>query len=202
MKRVIAIGSALAMLAIPAGAAAKPDHTDRVNAAKECRTERGATDATREAFVAKYGTNGNKRNAFGKCVSRRAKDEAKEGVTAHKSAVTDCKAERDEIGAEAFAAKYGTGKNGKNALGKCVSTQAKAKEQEADAEDQEQIADRKSAAKTCDEERGTTAESKAAFGEKYGTNDNNRNAFGKCVSQTAKALHEEHEDEQENETQA
>jgi hypothetical protein len=195
MKRVIAIGSALAMLAVPAGAAAKPDHADRVNAAKECRTERGTTSATREAFVAKYGKNGNRKNAFGKCVSRRAADEAQEGVTAHKNASKECKAEAETLGAEAFAAKYGSGKKGRNAHGKCVSQKARAHEADADAADEHASADRRSAAKTCAEERGDTAETRAAFAEKYGTNANDRNAFGKCVSQTAKALHAQHEQE-------
>ena len=39
---------------------------------------------------------------------------------AHSDAVKNCKAERTADPA-AFAAKYGTNKNGKNALGKCVS---------------------------------------------------------------------------------
>jgi hypothetical protein len=36
-----------------------------------------------------------------------------------------CKAERAEIGVDAFREKYGTNKNGKNAFGKCVSSQKK-----------------------------------------------------------------------------
>ena len=45
------------------------------NAAQECRAERALDE---DAFSAKYGTNANKRNAFGKCVSGNAKggDEA------------------------------------------------------------------------------------------------------------------------------
>ncbi len=52
--------------------------------------------------------------------------------------------------------------------------------------DQSQSVD-KNAAKVCKAERGTTAQSIAAFKEKYGTNKNKANAFGKCVSQLAKA---------------
>jgi hypothetical protein len=189
MKRVIATGAALALLAVPTGAVAKPDQTDRVNAATECRTERGSTPATREAFKAKYGTNKNKRNAFGKCVSQRAKDEEQEGATAHKNASKECKAEAEELGVAAFTAKYGSGEKGKNAHGKCVSAKTKAHEQKADAEDQQQIAERKSAAKTCADER--TEIGREAFAEKYGTNKNKRNAFGKCVSKTAKAQHDD-----------
>ncbi len=43
------------------------------NAAKKCKAERGTTDASIAAFKAKYGTNANKANAFGKCVSKLAK---------------------------------------------------------------------------------------------------------------------------------
>jgi hypothetical protein len=187
MKKLIAVGSAVAMLAIPAGATAKPDATDRSNAAKECRAERGSTPATREAFVAKYGTNGNKKNAFGKCVSKRALDEEQEGVAAHKNASKECKAEAETLGDEAFALKYAA--KGGNAHGKCVSQKAKQHEAEADAADQELIAERKSAAKTCAAERKEIG--RDAFADKYGTNKNKSNAFGKCVSQTAKALRED-----------
>jgi hypothetical protein len=41
---------------------------ETVNAAKTCKAERKALGA--EAFRAKYGTNRNKSNAFGKCVSK------------------------------------------------------------------------------------------------------------------------------------
>ena len=67
------IAAVLVMLATPALAQAteKPTSTDRVNAAQECRFERGTSAATREAFAARY------RN-FGRCVSKRARDEASE----------------------------------------------------------------------------------------------------------------------------
>ena len=41
-----------------------------INAAKQCKSERAANPA---AFKAKYGTNETKSNAFGKCVSEKAK---------------------------------------------------------------------------------------------------------------------------------
>jgi hypothetical protein len=133
----------------------------------------------------KYGTNKTKSNAFGKCVSRRALDEEQEGATAHENASKECKAEAETLGPDAFATKYGTGKNKRNAHGKCVSSKAKQHEAEADAEDKEQIAARKNAAKTCAEEREDAGDE--AFDAKYGTNASKSNAFGKCVSKTAKA---------------
>ena len=47
--------------------------------------------------------------------------------TDEKNAAKECKAERgtDSATQEAFTLKYGSGKNGKNALGKCVSERAK-----------------------------------------------------------------------------
>jgi hypothetical protein len=45
------------------------------NAAKECRAER---EADAETFQENYGTNTNKRNAFGKCVSGKVKHQPEE----------------------------------------------------------------------------------------------------------------------------
>ncbi len=177
----------------PAAASAKPTQTDKQNAAQECKTERGSTDATREAFRAKYGTNANKRNAFGKCVSQTSREEEAERSEARTNAAKECKTERGETAESraAFAAKYGAKGNG---IGKCVSQKAKENKAEADAEDAAEADARKNAAKQCDEERGDSDASRAAFAAKYGTNASKRNAFGKCVSQKAK---EQQEDEQE-----
>jgi hypothetical protein len=183
MKRVIGIGVALALLVAPLGAVAKPTKTDRTNAAKECRAERGATSATKEAFRLKYGTNKNGKNAFGKCVSRRAKSEENQRENALTNAAKACKAERDQDAA-AFKEKYGTNKNKSNAYGKCVSQKAKELKAAADAADKKKAEARKNAAKECATERKADP---AAFKQKYGTNRNKKNAFGKCVSQLAKA---------------
>ena len=45
------------------------------NAAQECRAER---EEDAEAFQETYGTNANKRNAFGKCVSGKVKHQPEE----------------------------------------------------------------------------------------------------------------------------
>jgi hypothetical protein len=185
MKKItVALGLALA-LALPAGAIAKPhpDNADKRAAKAECKTLRGNTDATREAFRTQF-------RSFAACVRATAVEEAKEEKAAHTNAAKECKAERT-ADAGAFAEKYGTGPNGRNAYGKCVSQKAKAKEQAADAEDAEDAVEFKNAAKECDSERTADA---AAFAEQYGTNENNRNAFGKCVSSKAS------DDEEETET--
>jgi hypothetical protein len=104
------------------------------NAAKECRAERSEDPA---AFREKYGTNENKKNAFGKCVSQKASEkkaaldaedeedaedaEDEEDADESKNAAQECAAERDQDPA-AFQEKYGENKNGKNAFGKCVSS--------------------------------------------------------------------------------
>jgi hypothetical protein len=86
----LALGLA-AVLLIPAGATAKPGpgkkpaakqqceaergKSNRENAhgkcAKECAAERGRTGA--KAFTIAYGTNENGRNAFGRCMSAKAR---------------------------------------------------------------------------------------------------------------------------------
>lgn len=103
-----------------------------------------------------------------------------------KNAAKYCKAVRDSKGVEAFQTAYGTNKNKKNAFGKCVSQKAKAARAEQDEDDAEEAEDRKAAAEECDAERGETQETRKAFEDKYGTNGNKRNAFGKCVSQKAR----------------
>jgi hypothetical protein len=123
-----------AAVALPAGAVAKPNHVDRVNAAQECRAERGDSAATHEAFREKYGTNKTKRNAFGKCVSKQARVEKRERVAERRAAARSCRSERADIGVDAFRDKYGTNRNKRNAFGKCVSQTVKAEREEQEEE--------------------------------------------------------------------
>jgi hypothetical protein len=181
VRRLLMMVGALAVLAIPAGSAvAKPSKADKREAQKECREERGTTEATREAFKAEY------RN-FGDCVSQKARESKAERKKAKKNAARECREERGDTDAsrEAFREKYGTNANGSNAFGKCVSQKAKAKRVEEDADDADEAEERKNAAQECDAERGETEESRKAFEQEHGTNGNKRNAFGKCVSAKA-----------------
>jgi hypothetical protein len=112
MKKItVAIGVVGALL-VPSAAAAKPDpdKADTRAAVSQCKSERGATKATREAFKAKY-------RSMRRCV----REKAAEQQAARKNAAKECKAERAEIGPQAFADKYGTNGNKRNAFGKCVS---------------------------------------------------------------------------------
>jgi hypothetical protein len=92
--------------------------TDLKNAAKECKAERAADPA---AFTKKYGTNKNGKNAYGKCVSAKARAATEQETAARVNAAKTCKKLRTENKA-AFEATYGTKKN---AFGKCVSKTAK-----------------------------------------------------------------------------
>ena len=167
MRKTLSALAAAAALALVPGASAVAEETNAAQACKQQRSTMG--EAT---FKATYGTNKNRSNAFGKCVSKmqKAQEENRESANAQ------CRAERDADPA-AFAQKYGTGKNGKNAFGKCVSQKAKASNDETS----KAVVN---AAKACKAERKADPQ---AFQSKYGTNENDRNAFGKCVSSKSKA---------------
>src|SRR4051794_26284869 len=114
MRSTLILAGVAGALFTPAAArAGTPTPTDRHNAAQECRFERGSTAATREAFAARYGTGASKRNAFGKCVSAKARDEAAEHTDAEASAPQACRAEQGTTkeSRAAFALKYGTNHN-------------------------------------------------------------------------------------------
>ena len=163
----------LALLAIPAWAVAgTPTPADQAAAVKQCSTERTAMGAP--AFKLLYGTNANKSNAYGKCVSALAKQNAQN----RSNASAACRSERAADPA-AFAAQYGTGKNHKNAFGKCVSSKAKTAAAK-------QVHATVNAAKQCRTEQQADP---AAFKDHYGTNANKSNAFGKCVSTKVKQSH-------------
>jgi hypothetical protein len=167
MRKLI-VTIAVAAAAAPAAALAQTT-PPTPSPSQQCRAQRAAMGAT--AFAQTYGTNANRSNAFGKCVSKIARTQRAE----HSDAVSACRAERS-ADATAFANTYGTGRNKRNAFGKCVSAKARA---EAGARQSATIA----AARTCRAERRTLGAT--AFADKYGTNRNKRNAFGRCVSQKA-----------------
>jgi hypothetical protein len=166
MRRVLFILTTT-LLAVPAFALADnpPSAADQSAAQSQCAAQRTGMGVT--AFKLLYGTNSNRSNAFGKCVSKLASQNAHN----HSNAAAQCRTERSADPA-AFKAKYGTNKNKSNAFGNCVSQKAKAA---AAAQQQATI----NAAKTCTTERKADP---AAFKAKYGTNPNKSNAFGKCVS--------------------
>jgi hypothetical protein len=174
-KRLYALAAAAA-LAVPAVAIAdQPSQQNRQNAAQYCKAlrESSGQDNFRSMF-------GGGKNAYGKCVARNAKKDQRQEEKANENAARQCRAERDQDAA-AFKQKYGTGKNGKNAFGKCVSQKARENKAREDKTDQNDV----TAAKQCKAEQ---SQDRQAFDQKYGTNENKKNAFGKCVSQKSHEL--------------
>ncbi|MBA2504315.1 MAG: hypothetical protein H0V29_00055 [Thermoleophilaceae bacterium] len=178
MKKMI-IWAAITALAIPASAMAA-DQNGAQNPSKQCKALKAAMGA--ENFANTYGTNANKRNAFGKCVSAVARQQGKVEQQAKSNASKDCKAEQADPnfaathGGKTFEQLYGTNKNGNNAFGKCVSQKASANAK-ADPTAKNQV----NAAKQCKADKKADA---AKFAADYGSRPN---AFGKCVSKKAKA---------------
>jgi len=166
MKKLLLAAALSAAVIAPAAASAQdPAPADFKNAAKFCKEFRDG--AGKANFVAMFGT---KKNAYGKCVSQTAKktatEDAAQAKEAKAEAVEECRAVKTE--------------GSKNAFGKCVSAKAKAKKAAADKEDEAQEDDRVNAAQSCKAEKKADA---TKFAADYGTR---KNAFGKCVSQTAK----------------
>ena len=181
MKKLIVGGALAAALAMPAGATAgaeQPSPSDFKNASKYCKALKKGAGA--ENFAKMFG---GKKNAHGKCVSRTARknsaEDARQERQAKKNASQECREERS-ADPQAFSETYGSNKNKKNAFGKCVSQRARENKQEADRKDKAEDKAKVNAAKKCKAARKADG---AAFAEKYGKK---RNAFGKCVSQTAR----------------
>ena len=182
MHRFYRVRAARAALAAPAMATAAETTPAKTNAAKECKALKKASGtpanfaaAVRLVTKAKV----TEKNAYGKCVSARTKDETNEAKAAKQNAAQQCRKEQ-EADATAFKNTYGTNANKSNAFGKCVSQKARANKAKMDAKDQQRV----NAARSCRKEQKAGA---TAFKNEYGTNRNKSNAFGKCVSRTAKA---------------
>ena len=139
-------------IATTAKASSRAEGQSRPNPSRLCQAERTAMTAA--VFTQTYG---GAANAFGKCVSAKAKAQNQNEV----AAAATCRAE--QANAATFASAYGTAAN---AFGKCVAAKAKAKTQS-------QVQATIKAAKTCAAEQKADP---AAFKAKYGT-------FGRCVTQ-------------------
>jgi hypothetical protein len=98
---------------------------NRTNGARACRAEMAIPEAEFRAahdgksFAEFYGANGSDRNAFGKCVSAKARAQNAQQEARLMNAARSCKAER-AAGREAFVARYGG--RAASAFGKCVSS--------------------------------------------------------------------------------
>lgn len=112
MTRMLVVCASVGMLLVPTAFAADPTPADFKNAAKYCKAVRESKGV--EAFQNLYGTNPNKKNAFGKCVSKtaNAKAEKREDAEEQSAATAACKKEKADNAAK-FAQDY------KN-FGQCV----------------------------------------------------------------------------------
>jgi hypothetical protein len=176
-----ALFAALAVAAIlPVAALADPaSASDKANGARACQALRAPAPAgLGEAnFKATYGTNADKSNAMGKCVSTWTQ-------TVHQNrhaAETACKAEQADTtfatthDGKTFARFYGGGTSAVSALNRCIQS----KQAAASAADKQDVV---KAAKACNAERKSIGA--VEFKAKYGGTSN---AFGKCVSKLASA---------------
>ena len=168
---------AVAVLLPVAALADTVSPADKANGARVCQALLAPTGLGEATFKATYGTNADKSNAMGKCVSKWTQ-------TAHQNrlaAETACKAEQADAtfaaahAGKTFAQFYGGGKSAVSALNRCIQS----KQAAATAADK---ADVVKAAKTCKAER--TSLGNVAFKAKYGGTSN---AFGKCVAKLASA---------------
>jgi hypothetical protein len=133
-----------------ARAEVRDDQQALSTAKSDCKAEQAQSDeefgATHDGktFAQFYGTNANGRNAYGRCVSQQARAEEAQADQENRNEVNaakECKAEKaqsdEEFGlthdGKTFTQFYGTNTNGRNAFGKCVSSKAKAKNQEQEA---------------------------------------------------------------------
>jgi hypothetical protein len=175
-----ALFAAFAVAAIlPVAALADPaSPSDKANGARSCQALK--TSMGEATFKSTYGTNADKSNAFGKCVSAWTQAEHQN----RHAATTACKAEQADAGFAAahegktFAQFYGAGKQGANALNRCVQSKRAAES----AADKQAVVN---ASRKCKAERKSMGD--AAFKAAYGTNADKSNAFGKCVAKAAAA---------------
>jgi hypothetical protein len=168
MKRFVFALVVAAALAPVAALAGTPSTT---RAQQDCTKLRAAMGTS--AFNQAYPN-------FGACVSAYAPVENQ----VQASAQDTCTAQQADPtfaathNGKSFDQYYGTPPAYKNAFGKCVSTAASANAKV-------EQSGRVNPAQTCQSIRSQLG--KALFNKTYGTNANDQNAFGKCVSSTAKS---------------
>jgi hypothetical protein len=115
VKRILVVCALIGAIVVPSALAADPTPADFKNAAKYCKAVRESKGV--DAFQTQYGTNKNKKNAYGKCVSStaKAKAETREDTAETNAANAECKKQHAADAAK-FAQDY------KN-FGQCVKVQ-------------------------------------------------------------------------------
>jgi hypothetical protein len=189
MKRIGSVVLCCIGVAAIGGSVAQADNATNPNwvAAHQCTTELHAMGV--KNFKALYGDSAPKyKHAMRNC----QRQHGKSANNVVNNAAQQCKAEQADPnfasthGGMTFDQFYGTNDNDRNSFGKCVSTKA---HEAVDEQDGNVL----NAAQQCRAERGDSSfaanHGGKSFTEFYGTNKNKKNAFGKCVSQKAKAQH-------------
>lgn len=127
-----------------------------------------------------YGSGKKERNAFNNCLSIVAKANRQAEQQGRMNPARTCRAIRTELGVSLFDLSYGKNRNDRNAFGKCVSSTARS-----------QTHNELSASAACATEQSDPNfagnHGGKNFEQVYGTNADQSNAFGKCVSSTARA---------------
>ena len=182
MSKLVIIASLFALavptaLAVPPSGQGKPDSStaSTPSAAELCKQQRRIIGMA--AFRELYAPNGTPKAAMDACLVKQVQTTS----AAAKNAAMECKAERADLNfasaaghdGKTFEQFYGTGGNGRNAFGMCVSSKVRQ-------DVASQQAATTNAAKQCKALRATQ---QAEFEKAYGTK---KNAFGKCVSSKAK----------------
>jgi hypothetical protein len=125
----LACAAALASFALIGTTGASAGDGGKSAQAKQCAAMKKADKA---AFQATFGP----KHAMRHCIKGEPVDPT---VSEFKNAAKECKAER-EADADAFRETYGTNENGRNALGKCVSSHVKHTEDDGDDDgDEEEV---------------------------------------------------------------
>src|SRR6266540_514831 len=172
-------GQAYATFGRCVSALAQVEQQNLTSAQSACSAEQSdpifATNHGGTTFDQFYGSGPKGKNAFGNCVSAKARASSKAEGQDRPNPARTCRAEQSDAtfvadhGGKTFAQFYGTNADMSNAFGKCVSTKASEKTQ---SQQQATVA----AAKACLSERNAD---QPAFRTKYGT-------FGHCVSLKAR----------------
>jgi hypothetical protein len=176
--KVLVAAFAVAAILPVAALADEASPSDKANGARSCQALKASLGAA--TFASTYGTNADKSNAFGKCVSKWTQTEHQN----RHAASTACTAEQADANFAAshdgktFAQFYGSGKKGANAMNQCIQAKRAAES----AADKQKVMN---AARSCKAERKAIGAD--PFKAKYGTNADKSNAFGKCVSKLASA---------------
>jgi hypothetical protein len=133
-----------------------------------------------KTFTQFYGTGKSGKNAFGSCVSTKASASSQAEQQGRANPAQTCRSQRTSLGTATFDKTYGKNANDKNAFGKCVSANAKS-----------ESSNEVNASTACKAEQSdanfATSHGGKTFDQFYGTNANQSNSFGQCVSTKAQA---------------